>query len=178
MEATDTLKDVRPQSQSALSPVLLWVLLAALVLRVVTAVMDRAGKDGPGLVDWESRSRASSAAARMGRPVLYEFTAAWCKPCHMLDADWEDKTVAGLVNTRFVPVRVVDRMREDGRNTPDISELQQRYEISAFPTLVIAGPDGQLIAKREGYRDREALIAFLGETASGSGSAGPPNPGS
>jgi thiol-disulfide isomerase/thioredoxin len=162
----------RPQSQSAVSPVLLWVLLAAVVLRIVTSVMDRKG-DGPGLVEWQDRGRAAAAAGRLGKPVLYDFTAAWCAPCKLLDRDWADASVAERVNASFVPVRVTDRMREEGRNAPDVAELVRRYEVSVFPTLVVAGPDGRLIAKYEGYRNTEALVAFLAE-ASGAPATQPP----
>jgi thiol:disulfide interchange protein DsbD len=146
--------------------VLLWVLLAAVVLRVVTAVMDRKG-DGPGQIQWRDRASAAAEAARLGKPLLYDFTAAWCAPCKLLDRDWEDGGVAERVNAAFVPVRVVDRIREDGRNAPDIAELQRLYEVSAFPTLVVASPDGRLLAKHEGYRNREALMSFLNGGAAG-----------
>jgi thiol:disulfide interchange protein len=163
----------KSRSQSALSPVLLWILLAAAVLRVVTAVMDRAGKDGPGLVQWQRRGEASAEAARSGKPVLYDFTAAWCGPCKLLDEAWADASVAEKVNAGFVPVRITDRMREEGRNPPDIAELQRRYEVSAFPTLVVAAPDGRLIAKHEGFRSPQALAAFLSEAAGGAGARPP-----
>jgi len=58
-----------------------------------------------------------------------------------------------------------DRVREDGRNPPDIAELQRRYEVSVFPTVVIAAPDGRLIAKHEGFRSPQALAEFLAEAA-------------
>ena len=170
MDATESVNAPAPRSQSAVSPILLWVLLAAVVLRVVTAVMDRTG-DGPGEIRWSSGSSAAREAARLGKPLLYDFTAAWCAPCKLLDRDWENGDVAERVNSSFVPVRVVDRMREDGRNSPEIAELQRRYEVSAFPTLVVAAPDGRLIAKHEGYRNTEALKSFLAEAAGPAGAA-------
>jgi thiol-disulfide isomerase/thioredoxin len=162
-----------PRSQSRLSPILLWVLLAALVFRVVTAVMDRGGPDGTGLVRWQPRGTAPARAGSLGKPILYEFTAAWCGPCKLLDRDWDDAAVADRVNAAFVPVRVVDRMREDGKNAPEVAELERRYEISGFPTLVVAAPDGRLVAKHEGYRGRQALLEFLGSALSRPAEADP-----
>lgn len=149
-----------PHSQSRLSPVLLWVLLAAVLFRIVTGVMDR-GESESGLIRWEPREKARALSQAAGRPILYDFTAAWCGPCKLLDRDWGDAGVAEKVNASFVPARIVDRVREDGRNAPDVAEMVQRYEISGFPTLVAAAPDGTLIAKLEGYRGRAALLEFL-----------------
>jgi thiol:disulfide interchange protein len=141
------------------------VLAAAIVFRIVTAVMDRATKDsGGGLVSWQPRERVAALALASRKPILYDFTAAWCSPCHLLDADWKDPAIAQTVNSAFVPARIVDRQREDGKNPPDIDELQRRFEVVGFPTLVAATPDGRLIGKLDGYRGRQALEKFLKES--------------
>jgi len=153
-----------PRSQSQLSPVLFWILIAAVLLRIVTGVMDRRGPEGSvGLVRWQPREKAAGLAQASGKPILYDFTAAWCGPCKLVDRDWEDPALAQLVNGAFVPARVVDRAREEGRNPPEIAELQRRYEIAGFPTIVAAAPDGRLIAKIDGYRGKEAMLEFLEE---------------
>jgi thiol:disulfide interchange protein len=149
-------------SQSKLSPVLLWVLLAAALFRIVTAVTDREEVAGAGLVRWTAPESAVATARASGKPVLYDFTAEWCAPCKMLDRDgWADARIASLVNDSFVPARIVDRTREDGKNAPWIDALQQRYRVNAFPTLVVAAPDGREIAIAQGFNGKEKLVAFL-----------------
>jgi len=151
-----------PRSQTRLSPILLAVVLAVLVFRLVSAVMDRpAGADGPGLVRWQPREKVAALAQASGKPILYDFSAAWCGPCKLLDRDWADSSVADKVNGAFVPARIIDRVSEDGRNPEDIAELQRRYEITGFPALVAAAPDGRLIGKLEGYAGRDRLVRFL-----------------
>jgi thiol:disulfide interchange protein len=116
-------------------------------------------------VSWQPRDRAAALARASGKPILYDFTAAWCGPCRLLDADWKDAGIAQTVNAGFVPSRVVDRQREDGKNPDDVAELERRYEVEGFPTLVAAAPDGRLIGKLEGYRGRGALVRFLEEAS-------------
>jgi thiol:disulfide interchange protein len=149
------------RSQSKLPSVLLLVLIAAALFRIVTAALDR-GSEGSGLVRWTAAESAAATARASGKPILYDFTAEWCAPCRVLDADgWSDREVAALVNSSFVPARVVDRMREEGKNPAWIDELQRRYGVGAFPTLVIAGPDGKAIAVSQGFAGKEKLVEFL-----------------
>ncbi|HYV40153.1 MAG TPA: thioredoxin family protein [Thermoanaerobaculia bacterium] len=158
---------VRSGPQSGLPQKLLWLTLAAILFVVVTRVLDRDRREeGAGLVTWQPHENAAAAARSVGRPVLYDFTAAWCGPCHRLDAEgWGDPRIASLVNRSYLPARVVDREREDGKNPPAIEELERRYSVNAFPTLVVAAPDGRLIAKSQGYDGREKLFQFLQESS-------------
>ncbi|HKD16961.1 MAG TPA: thioredoxin family protein [Thermoanaerobaculia bacterium] len=154
-------------SQSRLSPAILWIVAAAVLFRILTSVMDRpAGDGGAGLVRWQTLERAPEVARATGKPLLYDFGAAWCGPCKLLDREWADPGVAAKVNDKFVAARVVDRQREDGHNPPAVEELQRRYEVSVFPALIAAAPDGRLLGKLEGYAGRARLERFLEDPSS------------
>ena len=101
-----------------------------------------------------------------GKPILYDFTAAWCPPCHRLDAEGlSDPQIASLISSAFELSRVVDRRREDGKNPRAIDELEGRYSVGGFPTLVVATPDGRPIARLVGYPGRNSLLQFLREAS-------------
>jgi thiol:disulfide interchange protein DsbD len=152
----------RSGSQSKLSSTLLLVLAAAALFRVVTTVMDKPGGHSAGLVRWTEPQAAVQTARTSGKPILYDFTAEWCAPCRMLDSDgWGDAKIAALVNGSYVPARVVDRAREEGRNPAWMDELQRRYRVGAFPTLVVATADGREVAVAQGYAGKERLMEFL-----------------
>jgi thiol:disulfide interchange protein len=166
MDKTESPARAGPQSR--FPQILLWLVLAAFLFRLVTVIMHREKKDGgEGLVRWQPVGQAQAAATTAGKPLLYDFTAAWCAPCHRLDAEgWTDSEIASLINRDYVPVRVVDRQQEDGKNPPAIDEVQRKYSINAFPTLVVAAPDGRQIARVQGFGGRGSLLQFLEESKS------------
>jgi len=164
MDTTDAAA-ARPMPQTRVPAALFLAVAAAIAIRAVTAIVGGHGETDAGRVSWKPRERAAALARAAGKPILYDFTAAWCGPCKMLDRDWEDSAVAARVNDGFVPARIVDRTREDGRNAADVDDLLRRFEVSGFPTLVAADADGNMIGKLEGYRGRRALEDFLSKTA-------------
>ena len=71
----------RPQTR--IPQALLWIAAAAVVLRIVTVVADRPKPDGAGLVAWKPFADAAALSQQAGKPVLYDFTAAWCVTCQV-----------------------------------------------------------------------------------------------
>lgn len=132
------------------------VVLALLAGRFLSVALKKDAAPPRGLVKWVSLDEAAPLAASTGKPILYDFTADWCQPCHMLDAQvFQNAEVANAINAQFIPVRVVDRQREEGRNPPPVAELQQRYGVRGFPTVVFADAGGSERARLEGFRGRE-----------------------
>lgn len=147
------------RSQRAM-PVGLPIVAALLIVaRVISARYEV--KSPVNLVRWTPAARAERVAAQMHKPILYEFSADWCEPCHVLEEEvFRDPQLAALINDKFLPVKVIDRQREDGANTPEVEKLQSRFGVEAFPTVVVVRPDRQP-AKVVGYPGRGAFERFL-----------------
>ncbi len=155
-----------PTPKRKVDPATIIVVIAAVAAALVLFTVFRERRPrldpGAGRVRWQSIGDAGSAARSEKNPILYDFTAAWCPPCHRLDREgWADSGIADLVNRGYAPVCIVDREREDGKNPEAIAELQRRYRVEAFPTLIVAAADGTEIARSEGYRGRAFLVRFL-----------------
>src|SRR5256885_14283778 len=121
----------------------IWLLILTVLLIIARIVSTKYPVTSDvDLVHWTPISLASAAAMRSHRPILYEFSAEWCGPCHVLEREvFMDPALAAKINDRYIAVKVIDRQREDGQNGPAVQQLMDRYRINAFPTVVIADSD-------------------------------------
>ena len=142
-------------------PIWLVILTALLIVARVVSTKYPVTSD-VDLVHWTPISMASAAAARSHRPILYEFSAEWCGPCHVLEREvFMDASLAGKINDRYIAVKVVDRQREEGSNSAEVQQLMDRYGIRAFPTVIIASSDGQVRDKVLGYTGRDKFAELI-----------------
>jgi thiol:disulfide interchange protein DsbD len=140
-------------------PIALFAIAAALLVARVSVFAfkrDPAPKDSR--VRWYKAEDAVNMAASSNRVILYDFTAAWCRPCDELDAAvFQNPELAAEINERFIPVRVVDRKQEDGRNLSIVEDLERQYRVRGFPTVIFADAAGNERARMEGFRGREGF---------------------
>ena len=104
-------------------------------------------------IRWRDWNEESFLTARQEeKHILLALTATWCHWCHVMDqTSYSDPQVIGLVNSRFIPVRVdVDRR-------PDLS---RRYNQGGFPSVAILNGQGELIAGRV-YTPPDQMVSFL-----------------
>ncbi len=132
------------------------------------AMAERPAEEPPSdeLSEWTTMESAIAESQRNGKPVLIDFNAEWCGPCRAMKEEvFEDASHGRLVQRTVIPVSIVDRRREDGSNPREVEDLQQRYGVEAFPTLVVFSPrTGRSISTR-GYGNPEGTLAWIAEAA-------------
>lgn len=145
---------------------------ALLVARIGTSIWEeqhpsaQMGRPGQAaakeLVQWQPLASAEAASRAQKKPILYDFSAEWCGPCKLMSAEvFADAKAAEQINTQFVPVRIVDRAHEDGRNVPEVQAIQDRFKIDAFPTIVVYSPETGRHESRTGYGGRKGMMVEL-----------------
>ena len=83
------------------------------------------------------------------RPVLVDFTAAWCGPCHML------APVVEQLNHEWNGAVKVGHLDAD-TNT----ELVMQYGVLGLPTLILF-KNGQPVERLTGFARRERILSKL-----------------
>ncbi len=117
-------------------------------------------------MQWVPIAAAEAQAKQTGKPVMYDFSAEWCAPCNMLKREvFENPALANELNGTVVPVKVIDRYQEEGRNPPDIAELQQRYAVDGFPTLVVVDPASGRKVQATGFMGANETVAWAKQAA-------------
>ncbi|HUR82147.1 MAG TPA: thioredoxin family protein [Thermoanaerobaculia bacterium] len=141
--------------QRAIPIALIVIALVLVAARIVVPLLKSEAPQSQEGIRWLTPAEGLRLAASSNKPVLFDFTAEWCQPCHMLDAKvFSEPEVAKAINARFIAIRVVDRRQEEGRNTREVDELQQRFGVRGYPTVVFADNTGER-ARMEGFRGRE-----------------------
>jgi thiol:disulfide interchange protein len=111
---------------------------------------------------WMTLDAAMIESQRTGKPILIDFSAEWCGPCRAMKAQVFDEMMNGrAVQTAVVPVSIVDRTREDGNNPAEIDDLQQKYSVDAFPTLVVFSPKTGRVMRTQGYGGAQRTIDWI-----------------
>lgn len=133
------------------------VLLFLICFSFATAFPLKAeAKKGSSTVQWTTRfEEAASLAKKTQRPLLLFFTGSdWCGWCTKLEKEiLENREFVGSTADKFVFVKLDYPMKKklDAETTRQNEELQKRFAIRSFPTVVLLDPDQQPIGVT-GYR--------------------------
>jgi thiol:disulfide interchange protein len=117
-------------------------------------------------VRWVQIAEAEAVARTTGKPILYDFSADWCAPCNaMKEGVFSDPKNAKTLEASVVPVRVLDRSREEGRNPAVVDSLQRVYAVDGFPTLIVYSPKTGRSQMSTGYGGPEATLQWIAQNA-------------
>lgn len=101
-----------------------------------------------------SWAKALERAKKENKPIFLDAYASWCGPCKLLKKNTFTKKEAGdFFNAHFVNV-AIDMEKGDG---PSLSE---KFEVDAYPTLIIADKNGNILTYTKGYMNADQLIEF------------------
>ncbi len=104
-------------------------------------------------VHWLSYEDALAKAAAEGKPVYIYFYSRSCPYCELMEKNtFSNASVNGMLNARFIPVRV------DVEQRPDLASL---YWVPGTPFHVFLCPNGSLLGVASGYRDPDSFVKLL-----------------
>ncbi len=93
-------------------------------------------------------------AKKEKKNIFFDAYASWCGPCKLLKRDvFTSKTAGDFFNKKFINV-AMDMEKGEG------AALAPAFQITAYPTLLILNPKGEIIGRTMGYQSAEKLIEF------------------
>jgi thioredoxin 1 len=88
------------------------------------------------------------------KPVLVDFWAEWCAPCHMLALTFERLAQTYGKTITFAKL-----------NVDELPEVAEKYAIRSIPTLVLLR-EGKVVERLVGVRPQQELARLLDQYAS------------
>ncbi|MGD0615873.1 MAG: thioredoxin domain-containing protein [Verrucomicrobiota bacterium] len=102
---------------------------------------------------------ALKQAAAQKKIAFVDFFTTWCGPCKMLDrTTWQDPKVMSLLQDKTIPLRI---------DAEQNVALAKRYQIDAYPTLLLLKPDGSVLDRLVGYRDAARFVTEFNDALAG-----------
>ncbi len=99
--------------------------------------------------DFES---ALAQAKKENKQIVVDFVTTWCGPCKMMDRLVYTAKPVVDISADFVFVKL------DGDEEKDLNE---KFEVAGYPTLLLLDSDGKIIRRRTGYQGVKEMLEFV-----------------
>lgn len=108
---------------------------------------------------------AIAKAQKENKMIFLDCYTSWCGPCKALAANvFPDKEVGDYMNPKFVCIKI-DMEKGEG------PELNRKFEVSAYPTMIIFNKNGEEIGRLVGGGSKELFLSRVKEKSVDSGVA-------
>jgi thiol:disulfide interchange protein len=99
-------------------------------------------------------AKALQEAKKQKKMIFIDAYTTWCGPCRMLKKNtFTDKAAGDFFNKHFINI-ALDMESGDG------IAFAEKYQIRAYPTLLIMDADQKSVSVSEGYINASQLIEF------------------
>jgi len=108
---------------------------------------------GPPPITWlSSFAEAQQLSQKTGKPILVDYGAVWCIPCHMLEDQTFKSPEFYQESTRWICVHV---------DTDKSANFSAQMGVESMPAVAMYRPDGTRIGYFVGYQDPQDCVAAL-----------------
>ena len=139
-----------------------WLVLMLAVVAVFAALQaKRSYVNANEAVTWiTDYDEGIKRGEKEDKPILLEFSSNSCPPCQMMKANvFSQDDVGEVINQSFVPVRLnISNMKAE-----EASMLAGKYNVWATPTFIVLRSNGEIVASKSGYMDKEGFLAWTSE---------------
>jgi len=133
--------------------VLLFAFVPTIHNKPVTKRVIKAKDEGIKFVE-PNWAKALQEAKKQDKLIFIDAYTTWCGPCRMLKKNtFTDKAAGEFFNKHFINI-ALDMESGDG------IAFGEKYQIRAYPTLLIMDPDQKSVSISEGYINPAQLIEF------------------
>jgi thiol-disulfide isomerase/thioredoxin/outer membrane lipoprotein-sorting protein len=139
----------------------------------MAAKPDLAGKPAPAFEVKSMGGETINLAALNGKPVLLDFWATWCPPCRRsmpvlekIAMEFKDSDLVILGVDSGEDREVVERfLKKNPFGYPAVlsgeSGILESYGVTAYPTFILIGRDGKIIANDVGFSGEDQLRQMI-----------------
>jgi thiol-disulfide isomerase/thioredoxin len=139
----------------------------------MAAKPDLAGKPAPAFEVKSLEGKTFSLAALQGKPVLLDFWATWCVPCRkstpVLEKLAREFKSSDLIILGVNTAEDRDLVEKFLKKTPfeypaalsGESGILEAYQVTAYPTFILIGRDGKIVANEIGFGGEDQLRQMI-----------------
>lgn len=102
-----------------------------------------------------SLKKAMELADEEGKLIFIDAYTSWCGPCKQLEkTTFKSEKVGEAFNEQFINLKI------DVEKDADGAEIERKYKISAYPTLLIIDSEGKLKKSLVGFQTERQLLSL------------------